>query len=59
MAEGYIDIIQKKFMESIMHTFYVTKITDIQMVYDRSKLGLNAAICAPWFALPTAKSMTW
>jgi len=29
------------------------------MVYDGSKSGLDNAIWAPWFALPTVKSMNW
>jgi hypothetical protein len=28
-------------------------LTDIRMVYDRTKRGLNDLIWAPWFPLPT------
>ena len=58
VAKGYIELIDIKFMDSIMYIFHVAKGDDIRMVYNGSKLGLNAAIYAPWFALPTTKSMT-
>ena len=41
-----------------MYMFHVAKGDNIFMVYDSSKLGLNAAIYAPWFPLLTAESMT-
>ena len=41
-----------------MYMFHMAKGDDICMVYDGSKSGLNATIYAPWFALPTAESMT-
>ena len=58
VAKGYIELIDIKFVESIMYMFHVAKGDDIRMVYDGSKSGLNAAIYALWFALPTSKSMT-
>src|SRR5210317_1039012 len=40
-----------------MYVFDVPKgESDIRMVYDGSKSGLNDAIWAPWFPLPTAQS---
>ena len=59
-AKGYIKLTDIKFVEveAIMYMFHVAKGDNICMVYDRSKLGLNAAIYAQWFALPTAESMT-
>ena len=38
--------------------FDVVKKDDIRMVYDGSKSGLNDALWAPWFALPTINTMT-
>jgi hypothetical protein len=41
-----------------MHFFLVLKgDVDGRMVYDGSKSGLNAALWAPWFALPTVLEM--
>mmetsp|Transcript_4997 Transcript_4997/g.7674 ORF Transcript_4997/g.7674 Transcript_4997/m.7674 type:complete len:119 (+) Transcript_4997:1980-2336(+) len=31
--------------------------SDIPLVYDGSKSGLNGALWAPWFALPTVETM--
>ena len=47
MKKGYIDLIDINFVETIIYMFHVAKGDDIHMVYDRSKLGLNAAIYAP------------
>ena len=47
MAKGYIELIDIKFVESIMYMFHVAKGDNILMVYDGSKSGLNAAIYAP------------
>ena len=58
VKKRYIELIDIKFVESIMYMFHVAKGDNIRMVYDRSKSGLNAAIYTPWFALPIAKSMT-
>ena len=45
-------------LKSTMFMFQVLKgDTDIRMVYDGSKSGLNDTIYAPWFALPTVESM--
>ena len=38
--------------------FDVVKSDDIRMVYDGSKSGLNNALRAPWFVLPTIDTMT-
>ena len=44
-------------VESLMYMFDVPKgEEDIRMVYDGSKSGLNDALWAPWFPLPTAQS---
>ena len=58
LAKGYIELIDIKFVESIMYMFHVAKGDDIRMVYDGSKSGLNAAIYAPWFALPRSELLT-
>ena len=58
MAKGYIELTDIKLVKAIMRMFHVAKEDNICMVYDGSKLGLNAAIYAPWLALPTAESMT-
>ena len=44
-------------VKSLMYMFDVPKgEDDIRMVYDGSKSGLNDALWAPWFPLPTAQS---
>ena len=58
VAKGYIELTNIKLVEAIMDMFHVAKRDNICMVYDGSKLGLNAAIYAPWFVLPTTESMT-
>ena len=56
---GYIEITDIQFVEALMYVFHVPKgLDDIRMVYDGSKSGLNACLYAPWFALPTADTMT-
>ena len=47
ITKGYIKLTDIKFVEAIMYMVHVAKGDDIHMVYDRSKLGLNAAIYAP------------
>jgi hypothetical protein len=32
--------------------------TDIRMVYNGTSSGMNARLCAPWFALPTIYALT-
>jgi hypothetical protein len=55
---GYIKRVSPDLILSLMHFFSVAKgDVDIHMVYDGSKSGLNAAIWAPWFALPTVTEM--
>jgi hypothetical protein len=44
-------------VDSLTSYFSVSKgDTDIRMVYDGTKSGLNDALWAPWFALPTVES---
>jgi hypothetical protein len=46
-------------VRSLMFMFDVPKGTDdVRMVYDRSKSGLNDALWAPWFSLPTVDTTT-
>ena len=54
----YIKITDIQMVESIMYMFDVVKGDDISMVNDDSKSGLNDALWAPWFALPTINTMT-
>jgi hypothetical protein len=52
---GYISMGEVK---SLIFFFDVPKgLDDIRMVYDGTKSGLNAALWAPWFPLPTVDSM--
>jgi len=47
-------------VESLTSFFSVPKgENDIRMVYDGTKSGLNDAMWAPWFALPTVESHLW
>jgi hypothetical protein len=49
--------IQEGTVDSLTSYFSVPKGTsDIRMVYDGTKSGLNDAMWAPWFALPTLES---
>ena len=49
-----------KEVESLMFMIHVPKgDSNICMVYDGTKLALNDALHAPWFALPTVDTMTW
>ena len=55
---GYIEITDIQFVEALMYVFSVPKSdTDIRMVYDATRSGLNSCLYAPWFALPTADTM--
>ena len=55
----YITMSDIKFVEAYMYMFDVPKGTlDIWMVYDGSKSGLNKALWAPWFSLPTIDTMS-
>jgi hypothetical protein len=52
---GYISMGEVK---SLIFFFDVPKgLDDIRMVYDGTKSGLNAALWAPWFPLPTVNSL--
>ena len=58
MEKGYIELVDIKLVEALMFMLHVPKgESDIQMVYDRSKSGLNKALYSPWFPLPTVNSM--
>lgn len=55
---GYIQLCPQDKLASLMFMFDVPKgDDDIRMVYDASKSGLNDALWAPWFSLPTIDSM--
>ena len=56
--KGYIEITDIQMVKSIMYMFDVVKGDDICMVYDGSKSGLNDALWACWFTLPTIDTMT-
>ena len=56
--KGYVELVDIEYVESLMYMFHVPKgEKDIRMVYDGTKSGLNAALYAPWFALPTVDAM--
>ena len=58
LDRGYIKIVDIEEIESLMYMFHVPKgETDIRMVYDGTKSGLNEALFAPWFALPKVDTM--
>ena len=42
--KGYIDITDLESVEAVMYIFHVPKGSDIRMVYDGSKSGLNDAL---------------
>ena len=45
---GYLEVVDIKFVESFMYMFHMPKgESDIWMVYDRTKLGLNESLYAP------------
>ena len=53
--KGYVEVGQ---VESLISFFDVAKgKEDIRMVYDGTKSGLNDALWAPWFPLPTVETM--
>jgi hypothetical protein len=53
--KGYIDL---GLVESLISFFDVPKgLTDIRMVYDGTKSGLNEVLRAPWFPLPTVDNL--
>jgi hypothetical protein len=53
--KGYIDI---GLVHLLISFFEVPKsLTDIRMVYDGTKSGLNEMLWAPWFPLPTIDSL--
>ena len=56
--KGYIEMTDIELVEAMMFMFHVPKgETDIRMVYDGTKSGLNDALYSPWFALPTVDTM--
>jgi hypothetical protein len=59
LDKGYIVKCCPTSLRSLMFMFDVPKgDNDVRMVYDGSKSGLNEALWAPWFALPTVDAMT-
>jgi hypothetical protein len=56
--KGYVELTDIKFIEAMMFMVDVPKGDNICMVYDGSKSGLNKALWAPWFSLPTINSMS-
>jgi hypothetical protein len=59
LAKGYIKLVDIELVEAMMFMFHVQKgPEDIQLVYDRTKSGLNESVFVPWFALPTIDSMS-
>jgi hypothetical protein len=58
-GRGYvIPLLHGEFVESLVDYFFVPKANDIRPVYNGMSLGLNAAVWAPNFWLPTAQSET-
>ena len=59
LDRGYVVLRDIEEVESLMFMFHVPKgDSDVRMVYDGTKSGLNDALYAPWFALPTVDTMT-
>lgn len=55
VKRGYLE---KGPVSSLLNYFAVPKgDNDVRMVFDGTKSGLNGALFAPWFALPTVDSM--
>ena len=50
---GYVAL---RVMKSVLDVFTVPKADDIRPVYNGASSGLNDAIWAPWFGLPTVLS---
>ena len=58
LDKGYIVRTDAKEITAFMFMFHVPKgESDVRIVYDGSRSGLNETIYAPWFALPTVNSM--
>ena len=58
LMKGYIELTDIKLVEAMMFMFHVPKgESDIRMVYDGTKSGLNDSLFSYWFALPTVNSM--
>jgi len=58
LDKGYIVRTDTKEITAFMFMFHVPKgESDVRIVYDGSRSGLNETIYAPWFALPTVNSM--
>ena len=55
--KGYIEITGLESVEAMTYMFHDSRCSDIRMVYDGSKSGLNDALWAPWFALPAIDNM--
>ena len=58
IRNGYVEIVSRKHLKSVLNVFHVPKgIDDIRLVYDATKSGLNPCLHAPWFTLPTIDTM--
>lgn len=58
VEKGYIKLTKPDNVRSLLYMFDVPKgETDVRMVYDGSKNGLNDSTWAPWFPLPTVETM--
>ena len=58
LRQGYIEMVANDQVKGLMHYFSVPKgQTDIRMVYDGTRSGLNQAVWVPWFPLPTIGSL--
>jgi hypothetical protein len=59
LNKGYIVRTSPTGVRSLMFMFDVPKgLDDVRMVYNGSRSGLNDALWAPWFSLPTVETMT-
>jgi hypothetical protein len=55
LNRGYLD---SDTIDALMNYFAVSKgLSDIRMVFDGTKSGLNDSLWVPWFALPTATTI--
>ena len=54
----YVKLVDIEYVKSLMYIFHFPKgENNIQMVYNCTKSGLNTALYAQWFALPTVDAM--
>ena len=58
LMRGYVQRTHKDALKGLMFMFDVPKgESDIRMVYDGTKSGLNQSLWSPWFRLPTAEAL--